>query len=244
MEEFKIRCSGIHEIMGAFPNEITAIQLAKTEELQAKEKRTKKQSEELSRLIEKRDAKPELPKGAKTYCEQWLKEQIYGRRYQFNAKYTEKGNIVEDDSIQFISSYFGVPMVKNEKHFSDDEIEGTPDLLPEPHMRDIVLDAKNSWDCFTFPLFFNGLPNKDYWWQMQGYMALTGRTKAKVVYTLMNTPESLVRDDMVEYYNYDNVDDKFKIKVFDVYRDEDAIQQIRERVRMCRQYIDELYLNF
>ena len=175
--------------------------------------------------------KGQLSKTAQSYAQEWVKEQIYGRRKDISSKYMTKGNIVEDESIDFLAEAqdYGF-LVKNEQHFENDFLTGTPDVIT----KDEVIDMKNSWDCFTFPLFAKELPNKDYWWQLQGYMALTGLSKAKLVYTLMNTPEELGSD------NYDDIDIKYRIKSFEVARDEEAIEQIYHRVSEIREYINKL----
>jgi hypothetical protein len=185
----------------------------------------------------------------KGYCEDWYKEKIYSKRKSFTSKYTEKGNKVEDDSLDFIADNLGYGMiVKNEKVFYDDFMTGTPDAI----LKEIIIDVKNSWDCFTFPLFNNKTPNKDYYWQAQGYMNLTGIENYKLVYTLMNTPKELIEkeyiysdqsvsfDDFEKEFTYDNIDPKYRIKVFDIKKNEDDIQKIKDRVNECREYISTL----
>jgi hypothetical protein len=242
-------CSGITDKQKETVKELTAKKEAG--------KITKLQEDELNRLINKRD-NPELPEGAKTYCEQWVKEQIYERKKDFSSKYTAKGNSVEDDAINLLAEYYDWGLVyKNEKHFSNDFIEGTPDLV----LSDLIPDNKASWDCFTFPLFQTKLDNC-YWWQMQGYMDLTGKSKAAVIYTLMDAPEDIVdrearsrayqagfdEVDMDFYENvklemtYSHLPLQLRIKRFDIERNDKAIQQIKDRVVMCREYIKSLDL--
>lgn len=178
--------------------------------------------------------KGQLSKTTLSYVDEWLKEQIYNRRKEISSKYLDKGNAVEDESIDFLATVedYGF-LIKNEEHFENDFLTGTPDVIT----KDEVIDLKNSWDCFTFPLFAKELPNKDYYWQLQGYMALTGLSKAKLVYTLMNTPKE-VNFGTVD--NYDNVDVKYRIKSFEIERDEEAIESIYKRVLEIREYINKL----
>ena len=78
-----------------------------------------------------------------------------------------KGLIVEDNSIDLIAEVLGYGMLfKNEQYFEDDHLTGTPDIIIPK--KDTVIDAKSSWDIFTFPLFDTSVPNMDYWWQGQG----------------------------------------------------------------------------
>lgn len=191
-----------------------------------------------------------LSKTAKSFCDDWLKEQIYSRRKEFTNKYTDKGITVEDNSLDFIADYLGYGLLlKNEEFFSNDYLQGTPDAIT----KDLVIDVKNSWDCFTFPLFETEITNKDYWWQLQGYMALTGKPKAKLIYTLMDTPEHIIEkedkwnnpleldyDEFRQKFLYKSIDIKHRIKIFDIERDDEAIKQINERVLVCRDYIKTL----
>ena len=170
------------------------------------------------------------------------------------SKYLDKGNAVEIESLDFISKVLDYSnLVKNEESFENGFLTGTPDAILDDH----IIDVKNSWDCFSFPLYFNSVPNKDYYYQAQGYMALTGIDKYKLIYTLMDTPEELIQreyfgdesTDLVEFaskYKYSNIDYKYRIKVFDIYRNDEDIENIYNRVEECREYLNSLWvdLNF
>ena len=226
MKEFKIRCSQIGQIMS--------------------EPRSKKDKE--AGL---------LSKTAQSYCKDWLKEQIYSRRKEFTSKYTDKGNIMEDNSIDVISDHLGLGMLlKNEQRSENGIMTGTPDIIT----KELIIDVKNSWDCFTFPLFAEEIPNKDYYYQLQGYMNLTGKWKAKLIYVLSNTPDHLIdreayyycknngydevdNDILTEFYDkmtYDNIDSEYRIKIFDIERDQEVINEINAQVEKCRNYIKTL----
>lgn len=188
----------------------------------------------IGQIMSNSRTKGQLSKTAQSYAQEWLKEQIYGRRKDISSKYFDKGNLLEDESIEFLTanSDYGF-LIKNEEHFENDFLTGTPDIITN----DEIIDMKNSWDCFTFPLFFDVIPNKDYMYQLQGYMALTGRKKAKLVYTLMTTPEDV---NFGKEDNYDEIDAKYRIKMFEVERDEEIIQSIKDRVQEINQYINKL----
>lgn len=194
---------------------------------------------------------------AKTYCETWLKEQIYNSTKEITTKQMQKGCEVEDVSIDFIADYLNLGMIfKNEERFENDFITGTPDIITS----DTVIDAKNSWDCFSFPLFVNDIPNKNYYYQLNGYMWLTGKIKSILAYTLIDTPEHLIERDAYwwcknngfeeldgdiyeKFYNnqtYKDVDYRFKIKTFKADYNPATIEAIKLRVIECRTYINEL----
>jgi len=213
---FKIRCSAIGDIMAQMKNGV-------------------------------------LPKGAQTYCKNWVKEQRYGRRKDIWTKELQKGNECEKGAIELVTDTYHLGMISgNEEWFEGDEITGTPDLIAVKSIRDI----KCSWDCFTFPLF-DTEPNKGYWWQLQGYMSLTGKDVAFLDYVLMDTPESLIeaevnrlsyREDITkeseqrirDFHTYSHLPDSDRIKTFEIWRDDEAIKAIHERVVLCREYIKSL----
>lgn len=199
----------------------------------------------INNIMAKPTGKRIISAGAKTYCDKWLKEQIFERKEEVYSKYIEKGNMVENESIEFVSNkFFKKPLIKNDEHFTNDYFTGTPDIINVNE----VIEIKNSWNCFTFPLLDSELTNKAYFYQVQGYMHLTGLKKSKVVFTLMDTPEYIIEnqynnsteDDyelFKERYIFSNISDKYRIKVFEVDYDESVIDLIKERVDSCREYL-------
>lgn len=204
-----------------------------------------------------RTKKQALSQTAKSYCENWLKEQISGRRKEIDSKYLKKGIAVEEEAISFLVERTDLPfMKKNETSFENQYCTGTPDVIDE----NFILDIKSSWDFFTFPLFEKDI-NKSYYWQLQTYMWLTGIKKAKLAYVLINTPESLIEKEIFystkdmqltqEQYNiisnsikrnntFDDLKNKYRIKIYDFDFDETIIGAIKTRVEECRIYINEL----
>lgn len=189
------------------------------------------------------------------YVEQWIKENLYSRRKEFTSKFTEKGNEVEQISLDFLADYLDYGFLdKNTKFFENDYLTGTPDVITKDHL----IDVKNSWDCFTFPLFDEKI-NPDYYLQGQGYMELTGLKKYKLIYTLTNTPEELILKEATNFcyknnlelddeilnsfinkMTYDSIPNNLKIKVYEFEKDDIVINQIYERVRQCRVEVEKL----
>jgi len=184
------------------------------------------------KLMTKPRSKSEvLSKTTKSYLQEWTKEQIYGVRKNIQSKYLTKGNEVEDAAIDYASENLGwLFAIKNEEYFEDEYFCGTPDVMLE----DMIIDIKSSWDCFSFPLFFDVIPNKDYYYQLQTYMHLTGKRKAQLCYVLMNTPEDL---EYGETNDYSQIDSKYRIKTFDIDYDEEVIAEMQEKVNQSRDYI-------
>lgn len=171
----------------------------------------------------------------KSYIKEYLISEIYGIKKQINNKFLSKGIWLEDEAIDKAIEWLDIPFaLKNEKSFEDDFFCGTPDLILENE----VLDIKCSWDAFTFPLFENEIPTKDYFYQLQVYMHLTGKRKARLVYVLLNTPEELIYE---EKHSYDNMDKKYRIKTYQIEYSEDVIADLKERVTNIRNYIKNIY---
>lgn len=168
-----------------------------------------------------------------SYLEQWVKEQLYGVKKEIKSKYLTKGNEVENEAIEYYAEVKNLGFVlKNQDYFECDFMTGTPDLVHDPS----VYDFKSSWDCFTFPLFETKI-DKNYEAQLQGYMHLTKLNKAKLVYTLQNTPEELQWDEPVDY---SNLAPELRIKEFEINYDADFIERVKTRVTQCREYIQTL----
>ena len=178
-----------------------------------------------------------LSKTTEAYVQEWMKEQIYGGQKFMGNKYTQKGLDMENDAIDYFSEEAGHGfLVKNDVKYENEFMTGTPDLIHNG----VVIDIKNSWDHWTFPLFEDKIPTKDYYWQLQGYMALTNLDKAQLVYTLMETPDDLLNQWTDVPYEYDHLEGKYRIKVFNVERNNEDIQKIYDRVAECRDYITTL----
>ena len=197
---------------------------------------------------------------AKTWIEGWVKEQLYNRKKDFYSKYTDKGITCEQSSIDYLSDVLKWGFVlKNEEYFENDFMTGSPDVF----FGNSIKEIKNSWDCFTLPLFDEN-PNKDQVAQVQGYMALTGAEYAEICYVLMDMPEHLIQKQVYieasklglmeldaeteaeirEQYLYSKLSPELRVKRFIIQRDNDFIEAVNERVLLCRQHVDTLLTNY
>lgn len=176
-----------------------------------------------------------LSETTKSYLQEWQKERVYGIKNIISNKYLNKGIMMEDVAIDKAIEWLDLPFaIKNEEHFDNDYFTGTPDLIVDG----VVYDIKNSWSCFTFPLFDTEIPNKDYFYQLQVYMHLTGRKRAGLVYVLLNTPEELLGYEPI--HNYDHLESKYRIKTFFIDYDPAVIEELQTRVQNARTYLETL----
>ncbi len=133
----------------------------------------------------------------------------YNRFYEIKAKVLGKGNDTEEDSISVVSRITKKFYKKNEQHLKNEFIQGTPDLFDGAVITNAeeIRDTKSSWDAFTFHRSKHKPLQMLYYWQMQGYMALTGAKVAYVDYCLNNTPYEIVEDELrKESYNHANAE--------------------------------------
>ena len=200
--------------------------------------------------------KGELSKTAQSYLKKCLKEELYDTRITFSNKYTEKGIEMEEEAIELVADRYDLGFLdKNEEHFSNEFITGTPDVITS----DTVRDIKCSWSLDTFPAFEEDIPTKDYYWQLQGYMWLTGKDVAYLDYCLMDTPALLIdselkrlefskgseltedqADEAIKQLTFSRHEPALRVKTFRVERNEEEIEAIKARVNECRTYINNL----
>lgn len=206
-----------------------------------------------------RSKKEELSATCTNYLNDVWVANKFGRVNDIDSKYLNKGREVEDQSITLLSKVNKTFYVKNEEKFEDDHFTGTPDIV-KPQLRDI----KSSWDIFTFFRSIRGDIDKSYYWQLQGYMALTGEKVAYLDYVLVDTPVDIVDreidrtawkhglfggaswlfDDMASDVRkksyYSDIPEEQRLFTFTVERNDDDINMARERVEACRKYYNSL----
>ena len=201
-----------------------------------------------------------LSQTTKTYLQELAIEEIYGIRKEFSSRYTDKGNEVEELSIALCNDVLDLGFIyKNEEHFTNDWITGTPDV----NTSEILLDVKSSYDATTFPFFDTKLINKSYFYQMQGYMYLTGKEESFLCYCLIDTPLQIVEDEirrehwkasLIEEsldlrafvqakHTFGHIPKEKRLKVFKIAKDEEVIEEIKTRIEQCREYYNDLITN-
>lgn len=196
-----------------------------------------------------------LSKTATDYLDEIIIAHKYGREKDIMNKYMQKGLMMEDASITLLSEVTEKFYGKNEQFYENEYIQGTPDVVD-----DVVIDVKTSWDIFTFS---SAEVTRPYYWQLVGYMWLTGIHKAKLAYCLVNAPEELITDElrrlswkmmMIDTQHplyieaeekvrhnmvFDDIPAKERVKVFDVEFDVEEVEQLKEKIDICREYVLE-----
>lgn len=208
-------------------------------------------------MTEPRSKSEVLSQTAKTYIQELVLEDIYGIKKEFSSRYTDKGNIQEDESIELAARVLDLPFcTKNDEYFENDFIKGTPDLV----LDDEIIDIKTSWDGSTFPWFAEELPTKDYYWQLIGYMWLTGRKNGRIVYALVDTPEDIVLDEIRRTswkkfelevsdetekevrakHEFNHIPENLRVKEFKVEYSEESVNKIIDKIKAAKEYYSTL----
>lgn len=208
-------------------------------------------------MTESRTKSEKLSKTAKTYIQKVFKEQEFGYYEEISSKAIDKGIENEDEAILLASEVLNWGfVVKNEEKYQNEYVKGTPDVIT----KDLLADIKCSWNMGTFPIFEDELPNKIYYWQLQCYMWLTGLESSELVYVLTNTPEQIIEDEIrrihwklslleesqeireavQSQHTFDHLPNNLRVKRFIIRKDEEAIEKIKEKVELAREYYEQL----
>lgn len=261
-KNIKIRCSDIHHIMtGTTSRGLTEKQTETLNELIQKEKRTDKQAELMNELIEKRDAPPTLSKTTINYLKEVVLEMETGRSQEIQTDAMYRGIVNEVEAIEMLNYITLSSYHKNKLRFENEYITGEPDIFIEGRK---LRDIKASQDIFTHPWYEKENPNPAYFYQMQGYMWLTGANVAYLDYILLDAPEWWLQRKLknkhfdlidkglegaaydIEYekyelelrfnYTYQDLPNNRRLKTFKIERSETTIQKIKEQIELIRQF--------
>jgi hypothetical protein len=210
-----------------------------------------------------------LGETAKKYIQELFLEKEMGIKKDIWSRYFDKGRLVEKASIELANEVLKWELTPeyihkdDQEYFENDWITGHTDICTET----LLADVKSSWDATTFPFFKDGVNesvyklNKDYYYQLQCYMWLSGHEKSYLVYCLVDTPEEILTDEirremwraksidddleieeMVRRkHNVEHIPKEFRVKKFTVVRDDDVIDKIKYKVMQCRAYYDSLF---
>jgi len=185
--------------------------------------------------------KNELSVGAKTYVKNAFKETYLEYRTVIEGPKLEKGNIMEEKAISLIAYKYGEDYVKNDIMISNGFIQGTCDVAFGNKIRDV----KCPWNKSSFPLMPEDAQSTNYEWQGRGYMMLWNKEEFYLDYCLMDTPRELIpswESDELHLGEYLPID--LRVTTLKFTRDLEKELQIIQRVKLCRQYWEELKLNF
>lgn len=215
----------------------------------------------------------ELSKTAKTHLKSIYIREKYGRQKDVVTKQMQKGLDVEEESITLLSRVQKKMLYKNEERLNNGYITGLPDIFEGENIRNAksITDIKSSYDLFSFLGNIGESLDRDYYYQLQGYMALSGAPVAYIAYCLVNTPQNIIdgekyrllksmnviSEESPEFVKeamkieknltFDDIPKEERVLIFKVEKDDDIIEKVNQTVIKARAYLAEFeqtHLNF
>lgn len=207
----------------------------------------------------------ELSKSAKTFLKKTYAREKYGRESDIVTKQMQKGIEVEEESITLLSRVFKKMLKKNEIRLNNEFITGVPDIFTGDTIdkAETITDIKSSYDLFSFLPHVGEPLDRDYYYQLQGYMALSGAKKANIAYCLVNTPEHIIQAEKYKLFKvmnviseeapefiaeamkiekaltFDDIPKEERVLIFSVDRDDNVIESIYQKVEKAREFLSE-----
>lgn len=207
-----------------------------------------------------------LSKTAKTHLKSVYIREKYGRERDIITKQMKKGLEQEELSITLLSRVLKKVFKKNEERLNNQFVTGLPDIYEGESIKNAtcIYDVKTSFDFFTFIANVGEPLDKDYYYQLQGYMYLSNSPIAYIAYCLVDCPQwmidgekykllrsmNVISDESPEFLEaaanidramtFEDVAKEDRVLIFTVHRDEEVIEKIGQKVSKAREYLAEL----
>lgn len=181
-----------------------------------------------------------LSRKAKEVIEKMVNEHCYQTPFFKDSNILRKGRECEAESIDLFNLAYFKNLTKNEIRLTNEYITGECDLIDG----ETIIDIKTSWDLTTFAKERHDPTS--YEWQLRGYMWLYDKEKACTAHCAIDTPLNLLRktdEPMLHQFGHIPYQDRVIIGNI-VYRDEQKEKQIIEKWQYCKDYFNELLVNF
>ncbi len=222
----------------------------------------------LDKVQAKRDALklvkdvPTLSDTCKRRLAQIYTEETTGRTKDIMNVYIEKGLKTEEESITLYSLRTGIYYKKNKERIDNGYVNCEIDFDDEE--KDMVIDTKSSFDVFTFDATVAKSIGGNYWWQLQCYMWAKNRSRGRLAYCLNDTPLEIIDrlkknlkynfigtaddfasalDEIDFLHSYKDLPLERKIRIYDVDRDDDAIERAKLYIPHFREYLKTAFVN-
>ena len=187
-------------------------------------------------MTESRTKSEVLSQTTKSYIAAKAKEDFFGYNSFISTKAMQKGTDFEHESIELVNQIRDSFYIKNEETIENDCLIGTPDIILE----NSIIDIKTSWSLETFPAIAAEGINKDYEWQLRGYMMLCEKSSAELIYCMIDTDDFLLSDwDNKTIHKVSHIDPRKRITVLGYERNTITEEAIRERLTACTEYYNE-----
>jgi hypothetical protein len=203
---YKFSCTRLKTLLSPSKEGITEKQLADLEYLYQKEQTgkalTPKQIVDKEKLEAKRDSHDvsALSAGCKKYLKYLYAKERYGSRYQLLGRQEVvqmiKGIKTENQAIDLLAQVDGRPYYRYKKPISNKYLTAKLDILSAPSVKksDRILDVKSCYDHRTFMSRVDGNLSDADRYQMQGYLAITGKEVGEIVYCLVGPANDVLQE--------------------------------------------------
>lgn len=202
-----------------------------------------------------------------SYIEEVFLRNKYGFKEPMVTNEVLKGQMCEEDSRRLSDEVLPVNgfRARCRRRITTDKYTGLCDNdLP---LEDLIEDIKSSWSLKTF--FGIKVPPELYYAQGQVYMKLYGRSRFRLIYCLVDTPDILIEQELKKYRykfsldgDYDNkhyqeIEDQMyhnhkvehripaeeRIKFFDFDRNDEYLAELDKRVELAQAVYESMKLN-
>jgi len=195
----------------------------------------------ISKIMTEPKSKGEiLSVGAKTYLKTIAKQLMYGYFEEIdNIKYIRKGKDCEDASIALLNTVYFEDYTKNAERITTDLMTGECDILrPAQYVR----DTKTVWSLATFPCIKEDAHDKDYEYQLRGYMHLYDVPVAYLDFCMVTTPEELRTYEDAALHEVDHIDPRLRVTTVMYERDMEIEARMLEKCKAAQIYVEEIKL--
>lgn len=177
-----------------------------------------------------------LSVGAKTAITKMAKEFVYGYDEFISNKYMDKGNRVENDSIDLLNVVLGTNYSKNDERKNNDWITGECDIVGDNR----IIDIKSSWSLATFPALPSLGEETRYEWQGRAYMMLWDMPEFSIAYCLVDTPQDLIGYEDRKLHEVSHITPDLRVTLVHYKRDKELEDKIKFKVDAAREYYDRV----
>lgn len=220
----------------------------------------------LSSLFTEPQAKADKEAGklsatAKAHLIEVYARELWNVEKDIVTKQMQKGLQAEEEGLTLLSRVDKKLYVKNEYRETNEWLSGHADVVTD----EWVLDLKLSWDAFTFLPKLTEEVNKNYFYQLQGYLWLYNRHRGRISYALIDTPDNIIQgekyrllrsmdvisEESPEYVaaakklesnmRFGHIPKELRVINHFVERDEEIIAKIPSKVEKAREFLIELH---
>ena len=266
--KIKISCSRLGVVMTDAKGIMSELMQLELSRLKIKENLTQIQEWRLSDLQYRADTYD--PKKVSGSCESYLISLFgylkYGRRPVLKGDVPIrliKGTRSEVRATEMVEKVTVHKLHKYKTPIGNDYLKGKLDVLDAPTIdaSKLIVEIKNSSNLHQFlKSAKEPLPIKIFY-QMQGYLALTGKERGIVYYCLVDMPDDVIQEqhellarelcpdgvitDLFEEewaekergFRFQDIPEEERIIPFPVDRDEKIIENIYEKIELCREWL-------